>query len=260
MLASLLLLGLAGALVTGNVEKVIFLGPPSINIPLQQPALPSLNLDTLTPEKSTIRTTLSRSFHTEESPGQTTWLVLDGLTEGQRYELRACWSAMVSITSMLKSLVKECALCLHSVEEPTAFDINTFDVEYVFATPELIQSLSEFAYSRIEAGADHKEPRLSSVDVTMDEDAEKTSSILFVRIITAADYYSDYVELMENPPPVLVDLILDPFLFNILPRSLLPTGGYIVCVAVVTWIVARYITLQVRFFAESSNISERKAQ
>ena len=36
---------------------------------------------------------------------------------------------------------------------------------------------------------------------------------------------------MQNVPPVAVDLILDPFLFNVFPRSLVPTAGWIVVVA-----------------------------
>lgn len=59
-------------------------------------------------------------------------------------------------------------------------------------------------------------------------------------MLAAADYFTDNAELMMNPPSVLVDLILDPFLLNVLPRSLLPTSGYIVVVAIVTWIVARW--------------------
>ena len=47
---------------------------------------------------------------------------------------------------------------------------------------------------------------------------------------------------MKDPPPVLTDLILDPYLFNLLPRSLLPTVGYITVVAIVTWFVARWVT------------------
>lgn len=46
---------------------------------------------------------------------------------------------------------------------------------------------------------------------------------------------------MRNPPPVLVDIILDPFLLNILPRSLLPTVGYIVVVAAAAYFAARYV-------------------
>lgn len=46
---------------------------------------------------------------------------------------------------------------------------------------------------------------------------------------------------MGNPPPVLVDIILDPFLLNILPRSLLPTVGYIVAVAAAAYFAARYV-------------------
>lgn len=46
---------------------------------------------------------------------------------------------------------------------------------------------------------------------------------------------------MRDVPPVDVDIILDPFIFNVLPRSLLPTVGVIVVVAVVSFFVARYV-------------------
>lgn len=46
---------------------------------------------------------------------------------------------------------------------------------------------------------------------------------------------------MANPPPVLVDIILDPFVLNVLPRSLVPTVYYIVVVAIVSWLVAKRI-------------------
>lgn len=47
--------------------------------------------------------------------------------------------------------------------------------------------------------------------------------------------------MMLNPPPVDVDIILDPFLLNVLPRSLVPTIGWIVVVAVAGWAVAKRV-------------------
>lgn len=43
---------------------------------------------------------------------------------------------------------------------------------------------------------------------------------------------------MLRPEPVLADVILDPFLLNVLPRTLLPTVGYIVFVAAASWVLA----------------------
>lgn len=43
---------------------------------------------------------------------------------------------------------------------------------------------------------------------------------------------------MENVPPVFVDIFLDPFLFNVLPRSLVPTVMYILVLAAAAWVIA----------------------
>jgi hypothetical protein len=40
---------------------------------------------------------------------------------------------------------------------------------------------------------------------------------------------------MQNPPDVLVDIILDPFIFNIVPQSLVPTGAYILVIALLAF-------------------------
>ncbi len=46
---------------------------------------------------------------------------------------------------------------------------------------------------------------------------------------------------MEHVPPVFVDIILDRYLLNILPRSLVPTGVYLVLVGISSWFIAKYI-------------------
>lgn len=50
---------------------------------------------------------------------------------------------------------------------------------------------------------------------------------------------------MRNVPPVAVDLILDPFLFNVFPRSLVPTAGWIVLVAVLALVIGRWAVKEV---------------
>lgn len=86
-------------LVTANVEKIIFLGPSPTSIATGNPTISGLNLQTLTPGNSSLRRELSRVF--PEPSGQPTWLLLDELTEGQRYEVRVCWSALVRYLKIL---------------------------------------------------------------------------------------------------------------------------------------------------------------
>lgn len=92
LLASTLLI----ACVLANVEKVIFQGPPSVPIPPEHPNLQDLHLDILTPTRSLFRTWLPAAFPDDELPkGKESWFVLEGLKEGQRYEVRVCWAAIV---------------------------------------------------------------------------------------------------------------------------------------------------------------------
>jgi hypothetical protein len=46
---------------------------------------------------------------------------------------------------------------------------------------------------------------------------------------------------MLYPSPVDVDIILDPFILNVLPRSLGPAAIYITGVAIFAWIISGYI-------------------
>lgn len=50
---------------------------------------------------------------------------------------------------------------------------------------------------------------------------------------------------MQNVPPVAVDLILDPFLFNVFPRSLVATAGYILVIAAIAVVLGRWIVREV---------------
>lgn len=102
MLQFICLTGLLVASATANTEKAIFLGPETVNIPQTHPNLEDLHIDTLTPDNWAIRTHLGAQFPTNSSKfGKATWLVLDKLTEGQRYEVRVCWAATVSLEQFL---------------------------------------------------------------------------------------------------------------------------------------------------------------
>ncbi len=90
--------------VSANVEKIIFLGPQAITVPTQHPNLDDLLLIPLSPVHPTARTLLNASFPTQNATkGTETWMLLDGLTTGARYEVRICWLATVGF---LKSLHK----------------------------------------------------------------------------------------------------------------------------------------------------------
>lgn len=86
-------------------------------------------------------------------------------------------------------------------------------------------------------------------------DREVQSSILFLRISAAADYFTVNKTLMQDPEPVLVDIILDPFIWNVLPRTLAPTVVYIVFVAVGSWVLATRIVVPflTRLIAEGAD-------
>ncbi|KAF5019993.1 hypothetical protein F66182_7981 [Fusarium sp. NRRL 66182] len=216
-----------------NVEKTIFTAPALLPIPLQEPSLANLKLPVLTPDASSIRTNLSRVFPSEPkdySSGLATWVLLDSLNPSQRYEFRVCWAAT----------------------QPTGFVLDVYELDTLWATPELVQSLAGYANSRQDQEAElHEESPREGV-------GERKASLLLLQIKASADYFTDDAALMKDPPPVLVDLILDPYLFNVVPRSLVPTAGYIALVSVVAWFVARSIASRLQTIAVTADSAEKK--
>ncbi len=80
---------------------------------------------------------------------------------------------------------------------------------------------------------------------------EELHSVLLVQIYAAADYYTTNQTLMEHVPPVLVDIILDPYLLNVFPRSLVPTAAYLVILAIGGWYLAKYIAKWLQMVART---------
>lgn len=105
-------------------------------------------------------------------------------------------------------------------------------LQETFDTPELIQSLSAFT----EAASESRSSQPPS-----DSPSEGQESLLFLHVQAAADFFTTNKTLMSQPPAVDVDLILDPYLGNIFPKSLVPTAVYIATLALGAWYLSGII-------------------
>lgn len=192
-----------------NTEKVIFTAPPPLELPTTDPVFDALYLGTLRPGFSSIRASLKVAFATtDQSYGLDAWFLLRDLQPDQRHEVRVCWAAT----------------------QPTAFRLETFSIATVFDTPELVQGLA--AYSDDQRRAID----LQDFPIVGNKGEQEThESLLFLRVQAAADFFSSNRTLMHHPPDVDIDLILDPYLGNIFPKSLVPTALYTVGLAVGGW-------------------------
>ncbi|KAL1311098.1 hypothetical protein AAFC00_001305 [Neodothiora populina] len=209
----LLAIAFLSASATANTEKVIFTAPRNITLGDARPGLLDLSLDTITPTHLVQQVLLPVAFPTDENPrGPQSWYLLQSLQEGQRYEVRVCWPAT----------------------SPTEFWLETYSIIHVLETPSLLQDLAAYV-------EDRQEDLLSRASDPAVQDSATTQSALLLRVWSAADFYAADQQLMQNPPPVKVDIILDPYLFNIFPQSLLPTAGYIAVLAVGASLISQYI-------------------
>lgn len=114
-------------------------------------------------------------------------------------------------------------------QQPTEFWLDVHPIAEVFDTPELIQNLAEFA---------GKLDRIRPVPLSSSSGTKE--SLLFLHVRAAADFFTTNKELMSNPPPVNLDIILDSYVFNVFPKSLGPTAAYIGVLAVGAWFVSGF--------------------
>lgn len=197
--------------ILGNVEKTIFLTPPPISLLPSRLNLDDLHLESLSLSNRSLRRQIPAVFPSTLHPhGTETWLRLEGLKEQQRYEVRICWAATVSLhcsfnhssyfIHFLLLFVRLSFLSLN-LQQPTSFSLDIFDLDHVFQTQSLIFSLAGYAEHRqliTETRYDGKNnPNLSAI---------KKSTTLLLRVLAAADYYSSNATLMQNVPPVNVDI------------------------------------------------------
>ncbi|KAG9822819.1 hypothetical protein KCU63_g17092, partial [Aureobasidium melanogenum] len=157
-----------------------------------------------------------------QSRGLSSWYTLDNLRPGQRYEVRICWAAT----------------------QPTDFFLDTFEVPTVFDTPALLQDLGTYAEERQNILGENDLEDFGELTTTSNR------SVLFLRIQSAANFYTTDQALMQHPDPVYVDIILDPYLLNIFPQSLLPTAGYILVLAVASWFLSGFAWSKLQIFVQ----------
>ncbi|KAJ5644589.1 hypothetical protein N7507_010600, partial [Penicillium longicatenatum] len=233
-------------IVHANVEKTIFLAPPAATLPSEEPDLDDLGLERLSPGNHVVRTRLNASFpSTEALEGVDSWFFLENLKPGQRYEARVCWLAT----------------------QPTSFILTTHSLTATIEDKSLFSSLSIFSTARLAALDTDLQanaiPRRASGRTGSDPSpaaALTTDSVLFLRIQAAADYFSHDEALMKTVPPVSVDLILDPFLWNVFPRSLVRTAAWIVVVAIVAGFVAKWVGEEIGRVIEGVRIEREKGE
>ena len=204
--AATLAVNLCIALTSANVEKIIF--------KTQKPAQSALSLDhlasqltPLSPSQIALQSSIEVSFPQQETQdrGTESWLLLDGLEEDRRYEVRICWLAT----------------------QPTSFTLQTWEPVEVLETEVLASSLKSYANS--------------SERFTSPIPPKHDSYKLFLQILGRADYHSSSINLMWKPPPVDVEIILDPFILNILPHSLIPHLISIVSLVLLAWLTSGII-------------------
>ncbi|GAD99440.1 hypothetical protein PVAR5_8155 [Paecilomyces variotii No. 5] len=241
-LTALLSLSLLIPLSTANTEKTIFIAPQPLPIPSQQGAVTDdLGLERLSPEVPVLRTYLNASFPTEQAPlGSESWFFLEDLNPGQRYE------------------------------QPTAFHLETYTLSSILEDdPSLLSSITAFSSSRLASleaiKPSSQDDTLASFDPTHHEPPSTSSlaprdSVLFLRVYAAADYFTLDQDLMRSPRPVPVDLILDPYLLNVFPRSLVPTAGWLVVVAGLAWVVGGFAVRLVQVLAREAEKNEEEGK
>jgi hypothetical protein len=107
-------------------------------------------------------------------------------------------------------------------------------------------------------GTEDPTPDITNLHPKYKHNPDEVVATLFLQIYAKADYYTMNQTLMENVPPVFVDIILDPYIFNIVPRSLVPTAAYIILLAVGGWYLSRYIMDWICSIATGEPNNEKK--
>ena len=194
------------ALTLANVEKTIFKTQKSAR-PISAFNHITSQLGRLSPSQTALQNTIevSSPLQSTQDQGTASWLLLDGLEEDRRYEARVCWLAT----------------------QPTSFSLQTLEPVEVLESETLFSSLKSYANS--------SERHFLSVPPALD------SHSLFLRISAKADYHSSSANLVSQPPPVHTEIILDPFVFNLLPRSLIPHSISIVSLSLLAWLLSGII-------------------
>lgn len=282
------------SLTSANVEKTIFIAPVPSTVPAENSAIDDLGLDRLSPTDYMLRTSLNASFPTaDETLGSESWLYLEDLDPGQRYEVRICWLATVSHPLFGPCMSRKMLVTnKKNQKQPTSFSLTTYLLQEVVSDQNLLSAVLKYSDARLagtsppsssrpsgdrenyplndDTGSgsflhlhppkarhqDNSRRRRSRSNLEKSTDplalTSHAESVLFLRIHAAADYFTTNETLMNNVPPVIADIILDPFLWNVFPRSLVPTALYTVVIAVIAYFVGGYLAKALAELATSA--------
>ncbi|RPA84185.1 hypothetical protein BJ508DRAFT_42203 [Ascobolus immersus RN42] len=155
----------------------------------------------LSPEAPVVSISLDTAFITSEQP--------KGLTH---------WGVLKGLNVGQRYEIRVC----WAATSPGDFYFNLY-------TPKQIVSVPNHPQQNLISETDHH----SNVD--------PTTADLVLELSAVASYFSTNKTRMASADPVHVQLILDPFLFNILPQSLLPTVIYLVIVGLVAILLSGVI-------------------
>jgi len=151
-------------------------------------------------------------------------------------------------------------------QQPTAFTLTTHTLPSTLEDASLMSSIAAFSSARLASlQTANPEPNTGKVGRGTRQPPSSSSpspsdSVLFLRIHAAADYFTLNATLMENVPPVLVDVILDPYLLNVFPRSLVPTAGWVVLVAGFAWVIAKGVVRMFTGIVEEAEAADREGK
>ncbi|OXV06029.1 hypothetical protein Egran_06205 [Elaphomyces granulatus] len=258
-----------------NVEKTIFIAPPPNPVPLESPAFDDLGLERLSSLSPVIRTFLNASFPTQDAPqGAESWFLLQDLNSAQRYERLRSLSLSTGIWYLVyssnASLIRIWNMAVQAPnandnhanrlkhQQPTTFSLNTFTLSETISDSVLMSTLGAFSSAHQASYVSINQVQTVNKRSHRSSAITATESVLFLRIFAAADYFTLNTEMMENVPPVIVDVILDPYLFNVLPLSLVPTLGWVAVAGAVGCVAGGWIAKSFRaIMDEAENIDYR---
>lgn len=145
-------------------------------------------------------------------------------------------------------------------QQPTAFTLSTYTLPEILEDRALLSAISLYSSSQLATSPPQAAttPRRLGGRSGVADSEPGADSVLFLRISAAADYFSLEQSLMEDVPPVLADVILDPFLGNVFPKSLVPTACWISVVACLAIVVARWISREFTRVVNSTDIRDHQ--
>jgi len=131
--------------------------------------------------------------------------------------------------------------------------LETFELQTVHDDPDLFISLSRTGHQQ---GISLADPNSSANTTTTT--TSSSSSRLLLRIVATADYYTDRQDLMESASPTYTEIILDPWVYGLVPATIVPIAAYVLAVAALAYPLARAICRAIESLADCGCTDQRE--